>query len=86
MDVREVSEDSGERSAAVNTATGEAVREAVYQSRLTQAEVARRAGLSTRSVARKLAGQRTWTVPEIDAIARVLGVDPATLLRFPEVA
>lgn len=86
MDVTEVSEDSLGRSVAINTATGEAVREAVHQSRRTIADVADAAGMSRRSLHRKLGGHRAWTVPEIVSIAHVLDVDPASLVRYPEAA
>lgn len=45
----------------------------------TNAQLGERIGLSQRSVSRRMVGETPWTADELLRVARVLGVDVATL-------
>lgn len=50
------------------------------QAELTQADVARVAGLSQPQVSRRLAGERRWQVDELVALSRAWGVSVDELI------
>lgn len=77
---------AGAASIAINVATGHAVRAAIFRVGLSVSDVADAAGMSRISMYRKLAGKRSFTVPEIVTLSLVLSVEPADLVRFPAVA
>ena len=50
-----------------------------------QNDLARATGMTKSKISRKMAGDAEWTVPEIEAIARALGVLPGEMLgEIPE--
>lgn len=64
-----------------------AVRQAILRQSSTVADAASAAGLSTVQLSRRLNGHVRWTVSEVAAVARAVGV-PASILvatAFPEV-
>lgn len=64
--------------------TGDLVRGKRATARLSQADVARFAGLSPRAFARREAGEVEFTASELSAIARGLGVPVADLYPIEE--
>jgi transcriptional regulator with XRE-family HTH domain len=54
---------------------------AIFQSRLSVSEIARRSGVSRKPLARKMRGEDDFTFSELVLIARALDLDPAAWLR-----
>jgi len=67
-------------------ATAERVRTHVDTAGITRRELSEGSGIPYTTLYRKLNGQSPFTIPEIAAVAAVLGVQPSTLVHFVEVA
>ena len=59
---------------------GHRLRVAMVEARMTQRELADGTGVALQTVGRHMRGKTPITVQQLFAYARVLGVDPATLL------
>jgi hypothetical protein len=57
-----------------------AVRDAVKDSDLTEHKIATLAGIPKTTFGRRLDGVNPWDVAQIEAVARVIGVDPNELI------
>lgn len=68
------------------SATAAKVEAAREQKGISRSALAEAAGIPYATLHRKLNGQSPFTVPDIDVIARVLGVNPASLVEFRFVA
>lgn len=67
-------------------ATTARVVAAVTQAGMTRLELSEESGIAYTTLGRKLRGQSSWTVEDIDIVARVLKVEPASLVQFRAVA
>lgn len=66
--------------AAASEWVTETVRQMIDASGVSQNETARAMGYTGAWLSRKLSGQRSWSVDELDEVARHFGVAPAELL------
>lgn len=65
-----------------NTATAAKVTAAFASAGITRRELSLASGIPYTSLYRKLHAQSPFTVPEISAVARVLNVEPDSLIEF----
>lgn len=70
----------------LNTHVVNEVRVEMARQRLTQRELAERLGLSQAQISERMCGTVPLRLPELEAIAGVLGVSPAKFLPEPAIA
>lgn len=69
--------------ATINAEVAARVRSALAERGISNADFALGIGLADRTAARRLAGSSSWTLDELAATARFLGVPLSSLLRKP---
>ena len=67
-------------------ATAARVSAAVSQAGMSRLNLSEASGIPYTTLGRKLRGLSSWTVEEIDHVARALSVEPASLVEFRAVA
>lgn len=68
------------------TATARKVASAIEAAKLTRQQVSDLTGIPKTTLLRKLRGHSSFTICEIASVAKAVGVKPAALISFEEVA